>query len=968
MKTSLFFIIIFSLLIIMISYPLEAQDTREWTIVETYTIPGKASGLAWDGTYLYSGLYSAPGDDNLIYKIDPDDGTYVLQCAGPFASAYGLTYDGTYLWTTDHPSSSQPAIAIQFDMTGSQVSTFTLPETYFSGIAWDNGKFWACCYYDPDGMVYELNSSGTILSQFASPNDQPWSICKQDDFLWIVDYNADMIYKTDTEGNVLESHTSEGDRPAGITWDGQYLWYCDGPLSAPSTLYKVDLGGTGTPAILIPEDSHDYGTVTVGESVTWDMLVQNTGTGDLVITNLVIPSAVPIFTNFTTPQTIQPGNSITIPLEYAPTEPGALDTEIIVESNDPVDPEIPVTLTGMAVVDGPFLVLSETSHNYGNVRAGAYTRWFLEMANSGDEMLTVSVLSFNSDDFMLDEGTSLPLNIAVLDTVEVGIWFNPEEAVTYTDELSITHNGGGQNPATVDLSGTGTEMNYPIGTHLWHYNINVTYDNSPKAIASIGDITGDAIDDVIVGSEDDYIRCFNGNSHNIADVIWEHEIYSGAVYGQNSMVIVSDLTGDGIPEVVVGTAWGDRSVIALNGKTGQQLWKYDTHEYGDGGWVYQVDSRFDYNDDGINDVLAATGDDANDTGPRRIFCIDATDGSVIWDCYTDGPNFGVVGVYDFTGDGIPDAVSGSSNNAETIGMVYGINGADGEIEWTYGAVGTSVWAVEQIEDINEDGIKDIAAGDFSGHIYYLDGAAGGELESSTLGSNLIIRFEKIDDVNSDSHPDILVANSGSNALVINGMDASNVWLKSLPDKPWVVSGSNDLNGDGISDVILGTLYSNNYCFFLDGITGDELESVSFGTPVDAINAIPDITGDGSFEMVAGGRDGRVYCYSGGIHSLVAIADHNKPVGFSSRAWPNPSSGITSIDFYLPEQAKIRIEIYDVNGRIVNTIIDDDFEQGEHTVYWNGNDRNESPCRQGIYLYRIWAGANHSSGTIIRVLN
>ena len=186
-----------------------AQPTREWTVVASYTIPGKASGLAWDGTYLYSGLYSAPGDDNLIYKIDPADGSYTLQCAGPFVQAYGLTFDGTYLWTTDHPTSA-PANAIQFNMSGDQVSTFALPASYMSGIAWDNNRFWACAYYNPDGMTYKLNATGGIITQFPTPNLQPWDICKQDDYLWIVDYNANMLYKTDTIGQYAGKPSSVG--------------------------------------------------------------------------------------------------------------------------------------------------------------------------------------------------------------------------------------------------------------------------------------------------------------------------------------------------------------------------------------------------------------------------------------------------------------------------------------------------------------------------------------------------------------------------------------------------------------------------------------------------------------------------------------------------------------------------------------------------------------------------------------
>jgi hypothetical protein len=961
--------ILFLLLAIsLVCVEIMAQSSREWTVVASYPIPGKASGLAWDGTYLYSGLYSAPGDDNLIYKIDPADGSYELQCAGPFVQAYGLTFDGTYLWTTDHPTSA-PANAIQFDMSGNQVSTFALPASYMSGIAWDNNRFWACAYYNPDGMTYKLNSTGGIITQFPTPNLQPWDICKQDEFLWIADYNANMLYKTDTLGNTLESHASVGLKPAGVVYDGQYLWYCDGELQAQSTLYKIDLGGSGTPEINVPEDSHDYGIVTIGESETWDMTVENMGTGDLVITGLLIPDAEPIFTDFTPPQTIMPGTYITIPLTYQPTDPIPLNTEIIIESNDPVNPEVPVILTGNAVLNGPHLLVSEDTHDYGIVRINAMTRWFLEASNNGSGTLTISAININGLNFLLDEGTVLPLNIASLDTVRIGIWFNPEDDIPYGEFMEITHNGSNTNPYQVYLSGAGLEQDWPIGDLLWYYTIDVDYDNSPKAIAPIGDVTGDKVDDVIVCSEDDIIRCFNGNSHNLADVMWERAIYAGTTYGQNGLTIIDDIDGDQMQEVIVGTAWGDRSVTAFSGKTGEQLWKYDTHEYGDGGWVYQVNASFDYNDDGVKDVLASTGDDANDTGPKRIFCLNGLNGAKIWECYTGGPNFAVVGVEDFTGDGIPDAIAGASNNSENQGKVYGINGDNGSIDWDYTTAGTSVWAVEQLLDINNDGIQDVAAGDFSGHIIFLDGTDGGVLHTAAIGTYLITRFELIDDVNADGHPDLMVGNSGSNAVTLSGYDASTLWLQPMPDKPWNLAGSNDLTGDGISDVLIGTLYSDNYLYFLNGITGEELESINFGEAVDAINSIPDIVGDGSFEMVAGGRDGALNCYSGGIHSLVSLPEKpqtGKP-SFHSTAWPNPSAGPVNISFYLPNDQQVKVEIYSASGKLIGNIFESSLQRGEHQVTWNGCDAGGNACPSGIYLYRITAGKAHSTGTVIRTV-
>ena len=95
-----------------------------------------------------------------------------------------------------------------------------------------------------------------------------------------------------------------------------------------------------------------------------------------------------------------------------------------------------------------------------------------------------------------------------------------------------------------------------------------------------------------------------------------------------------------------------------------------------------------------------------------------------------------MGAADFTGDGLPDALAGSSNNNESEGKVYGIDGSDGSVVWTYTTSGTSVWALESLDDINGDDIKDLIAGDFGGNYYLLDAVDGSMENSGSAGSSM----------------------------------------------------------------------------------------------------------------------------------------------------------------------------------------------------------------------------------------
>ena len=108
--------------------PGSSKGTKDWSIVASYTIPGKASGLAWDGTYLYFGIYGSNGDQ--VYQFDPASGTNTLLFSNAtIGDSYGMTYDGNHLWITDHGlSSSVPAYALELDLSGNSISQFDLSD------------------------------------------------------------------------------------------------------------------------------------------------------------------------------------------------------------------------------------------------------------------------------------------------------------------------------------------------------------------------------------------------------------------------------------------------------------------------------------------------------------------------------------------------------------------------------------------------------------------------------------------------------------------------------------------------------------------------------------------------------------------------------------------------------------------------------------------------------------------------
>lgn len=74
-------------------------------------------------------------------------------------------------------------------------------------------------------------------------------------------------------------------------------------------------------------------------------------------------------------------------------------------------------------------------------------------------------------------------------------------------------------------------------------------------------------------------------------------------------------------------------------------------------------------------------------------------------------------------------------------------------------------------------------------------------------------------------------------------------------------------------------------------------------------------------------------------------------------YPNPFNPVTTIRYELPQNAHVRLTIYDVLGREVVRLVDEGYLAGAYSVVWNGTNRYGVPVASGIYIYRLEAGRN-----------
>ncbi len=80
--------------------------------------------------------------------------------------------------------------------------------------------------------------------------------------------------------------------------------------------------------------------------------------------------------------------------------------------------------------------------------------------------------------------------------------------------------------------------------------------------------------------------------------------------------------------------------------------------------------------------------------------------------------------------------------------------------------------------------------------------------------------------------------------------------------------------------------------------------------------------------------------------------------------PNPFNPSTAILFALDAPADVRLEIFDVQGRLVRAIAGGSLPVGEHAMAWDGRDAAGRDAASGVYLYRVHAGAASLGGRMM----
>jgi len=87
-----------------------------------------------------------------------------------------------------------------------------------------------------------------------------------------------------------------------------------------------------------------------------------------------------------------------------------------------------------------------------------------------------------------------------------------------------------------------------------------------------------------------------------------------------------------------------------------------------------------------------------------------------------------------------------------------------------------------------------------------------------------------------------------------------------------------------------------------------------------------------------------------------MTEEEVPAEFSlSSNYPNPFNPETRISYFIPQSCHVRLEIFNILGQKIRTLVDENQPVGRKEVTWDGRDYQGEQIASGVYLYRLRAG-------------
>ena len=486
--------------------------------------------------------------------------------------------------------------------------------------------------------------------------------------------------------------------------------------------------------------------------------------------------------------------------------------------------------------------------------------------------------------------------------------------------------------------------------------------NIPEALA-VGDLSGDSkLEIAFITDADSLFACdASGN------ILSGFPIYMGSNVTMGP--VIADMDGDGINEIVVSE----------RAKTGHlKIFRNDGSVMLSDSVGEEIRSELtvaDLNGDGQKEIIFGTMQ-------KNVHAIQI-DGSELAGfpiAYTSPLDKGVA-VGDVDGDGQPE-------------LAFGLLNTDFHVIHTDGT-DLSGFPVDLSSRVSN---KPVII-DNKGTIYFLLTTTGRDLKLLTINGSEALNFDTVDPVQAspsvcdiDNDGDLEIAfgtdNSTNNYGKLYVIELNGDTLAPFPKKLDAPINTSpvfaDIDGNGRFEIMISTEGGYIYCFNSDGSNYTNFPALFSGYQ-DGSGAIRDIDQDGDFEVLVGSANGlnvidaqgtkgtqtniwqdyqantqhtNYYHYTGPSAIDYPNSQKEIPTHFMlSQNYPNPFNPSTTIEYGLPQAGKVRMEVFNILGQRICTLVNQVQPKGAYVVRWDGKSNSKGTVSNGVYFLKMTVSAH-----------
>ncbi len=310
-------------------------------------------------------------------------------------------------------------------------------------------------------------------------------------------------------------------------------------------------------------------------------------------------------------------------------------------------------------------------------------------------------------------------------------------------------------------------------------------------------------------------------------------------------------------------------------------------------------------------------------------------------------------------------IGGSGSGITITGNTVGLNANDEPVLGSVRGIDVGDDRASQVEDITIE--NNVIAG------HRIQGiVVGHNVPQARISANSIYE-------NDDLGIDLVTTNYATGVTENDPLDEDDGGngLQNFPE-------ITDTLSDGLNVNLFGVLHSYpNSEFTIEFFASPELDLSGYGEGrqyIGSTSVITDVSGNGEFETsFAVSVDptwiatatatleplGATSEFSAGVNftELVSDLDEGDILPDEMRligAYPNPFNPQTTIHYQLPAAGHLKIEVYDVLGRRVRTLLNGMQAAGEQRITWNGRDDSGNILPSGLYIARLNYGKTFHS--------